>query len=43
VVLIDPAGRVVAREGDTIAAAGAIGDTAFYVECDLEVNPSPAE
>jgi hypothetical protein len=41
VVLIDPAGRVTAREGDTIIAAGAFGDTAVYVECDLEVNPSP--
>jgi hypothetical protein len=43
VVLIDPTGRVVAREGDRIVAAGANGDTAVYVECDLEVNPSPAQ
>ena len=43
VVLIDPAGRIVAREGDTIWAGGAVGDTALYVECDLEVNPSPAQ
>ncbi len=43
VVLMDPTGRVVAREGDTIAAAGAFGDTATYVECDLEVNPTPAQ
>jgi hypothetical protein len=43
VVLIDPAGRVVAREGDYIEAAGAFGDTAAYVECDLKVNPSPAQ
>jgi hypothetical protein len=41
VVLIDPSGRTVAREGDRIAAAGALGDTAVYVECDLQVNPSP--
>ena len=41
VVLIDPSGRVVAREGDTIIAAGASGDTAVYVECDIGVNPSP--
>ena len=41
VVLIDPAGRTVAREGDRIAAAGALGDYATFVECDLEVNPSP--
>jgi len=41
VVLIDPSGRVVAREGDTIVAAGAYGDTAVYVECHLGVNPSP--
>jgi hypothetical protein len=38
VVLIEPSGRVVAREGDTIFAAGGIGDTADYAECDLEVN-----
>jgi len=43
VVLIDPAGRVLAREGDRIVAAGANGDTAVYVECDLVVNPSPSE
>jgi len=43
VVLIDPSGQVVAREGDTIVAAGAFSDTATYVECDLEVNPSPAQ
>jgi hypothetical protein len=43
VVLIDPSGRVVAREGDTIVAAGAIGDTALYLECDLHVNSSPAQ
>jgi len=42
VVLIDPAGRIVAREGDTIVAAGANGDTAVYPQCDLQVNPSPA-
>jgi hypothetical protein len=41
VVLIDPSGRVVAREGDHLAAAGAFSETATYVECDLEVNPSP--
>jgi hypothetical protein len=41
VVLIDPSGRVVAREGDHLAAAGAFGDTATFVMCDLEVNPSP--
>lgn len=41
VVLIDPSGRVVARERDTIAASGANGDTAVYVECQLKVNPSP--
>ena len=41
VVLIDPSGRVVAREGDHLAAAGAFSDTATYVMCDLEVNPSP--
>ena len=43
VVLIDPSDRVVAREGDTIRAAGALSDTATYVMCDLEVNPSPAQ
>jgi hypothetical protein len=43
VVLIDPSGRVVAREGDHIVAGGAVGDTALYVMCDLEVNPSPAQ
>lgn len=42
VVLIDPSGRIVAREGDTIVAAGANGDNAVFVECYLEVNPSPA-
>jgi hypothetical protein len=42
VVLIDPSGQSVAREGDTIVAAGANGDTAVYVECYVEVNPSPA-
>jgi hypothetical protein len=41
VVLIDPSGRTVAREGDRIAAAGALGDYATFVMCDLEVNPSP--
>jgi hypothetical protein len=41
VVLIDPSGQIVAREGNRIVAAGANGDTAVYVECDLEVNPSP--
>ena len=41
VVLIDPSGRVVAREGDHLAAAGAFGDAATYVMCDVEVNPSP--
>jgi hypothetical protein len=41
VVLIDPAGRVVAREGDTVVAGGAFGDAAVYVECYLEVNQSP--
>lgn len=43
VVLMDPSGRTVAREGDRIAAAGAFGDTATYVECDLKVIPSPAQ
>lgn len=43
VVLIDPSSRVVAREGDHIVAAGAFGDTAVFVECDLKVNPSPAQ
>ena len=41
VVLIDPSGRTVAREGDRIAAAGALGDYATFVMCDLQVNPSP--
>lgn len=41
VVLIDSSGQLIAREGDTIVAAGANGDTATYVECDLQVNPSP--
>ena len=40
-VLIDPSGRVVAREGDHLAAAGAFSDNATFVMCDLEVNPSP--
>jgi hypothetical protein len=40
VVLIDPSGQIVARDGDHIAAAGAFSDTATYVMCDLEVNPS---
>ena len=43
VVLIDPSGLIVAREGDTIRAGGAFSDTATYVECDLEVNPSPRQ
>ena len=40
VVLIDPSGRVVAEASDHIAAAGAFSETATYVECDLQVNPS---
>lgn len=42
VVLLDPSGRVVAREGDRILAAGGAGtDDAVNVECDIQVNPSP--
>jgi hypothetical protein len=40
VVLVDPTGRIVAREGDRIVAAGADGDDGIaYPECDLEVEP----
>jgi hypothetical protein len=44
VVLIDPSGRVVAREGDTISSAGSWGDSDVGLPCgDLEVTASPAE
>lgn len=43
VVLLDPSGRIVAREGDRIVAAGGNGETAVFPMCDLEVNPSPAQ
>jgi type IV pilus biogenesis protein CpaD/CtpE len=39
VVLVDPSGLVVAREGDRIVAAGAIGEDGIaYPECDLEMD-----
>lgn len=41
ILLIGPAGGVVAREGDRILAAGGSGEEAVYVECDIQVNPSP--
>jgi hypothetical protein len=42
VVLIDPSGHVIAREGDRIVAAGgSADDDAVNVDCDIEVNPSP--
>jgi hypothetical protein len=39
VVLIDPEGRVIAREGDRIVAAGANGGGEDFVECDIQVIP----
>jgi hypothetical protein len=40
VVLIDPSGRTVAREGDTIVSAGAWSDDDIAFPCgELEVNP----
>jgi hypothetical protein len=43
VVLVDPSGRVVAREGDRIHAAGTYGDDGIArPECDLEVDPPEA-
>jgi len=42
ILLIGPSGRVVAREGDRILAAGGSGaDDAVNVECHIQVNPSP--
>jgi hypothetical protein len=44
VVLIDPSGRVVAREGDRILASGGSGpDDAVNVECDIQVNSQGLE
>jgi len=41
VVLIDPSGRIVAREGDTILSAGAWGDNGIAFPCtDLQVIAS---
>lgn len=42
ILLIGPAGVVVAREGDRIVAAGGSAtDDAVGVDCDIHVNPSP--
>jgi type IV pilus biogenesis protein CpaD/CtpE len=42
VVLIDPSGRIVAREGDTIVSAGVMKGGNISFPCgDLQVNPSP--
>jgi hypothetical protein len=42
VVLIDPSGRIVAREGDRILSAGNVHDDNITFPCgDLQVNPSP--
>jgi len=44
VVLIDPSGRVVAREGDTISSAGYGDDSDVSFPCgDFEVTASPAD
>ena len=44
VVLIDPAGRIVAREGDEIVSAGAVNDYGITFPCgDLEVHPSSTD
>lgn len=44
VVLIDPSGRIVAREGDTILSAGNGNDSDVSFPCgDLQVNPSSTD
>jgi hypothetical protein len=45
VVLIDPSGRIVAREGDSIESAGTWkGDPEIALPCgELEVNPSTGD
>lgn len=43
VALIDPAGRIVAREGDAIESGGYWqGDNVAFPCGELDVNPSPA-
>jgi hypothetical protein len=40
--LIDPSGRIVAREGDTILSAGSSRAGDIALPCgDLQLNPSP--
>jgi hypothetical protein len=41
ILLIDPSGRVIAREGDQIRGAGALGDDITFLMCDLIVVPAP--
>jgi hypothetical protein len=47
VLLIDPQGKVFAREGDRILASGGHGSNPVgghisdSVQCDIQVNPSP--
>lgn len=47
ILLIDPSGKVWAREGDEILASGGNssdtngGNVSVSVECDIQVNPSP--
>lgn len=41
VLLIDPSGRVIAKEGDQIRGAGALGDDITFLMCDVTVVPAP--
>ena len=41
VELLDPSGRIIARAGDLIVAAGGATNSEFSVQCDIQVNPSP--
>ena len=47
VLLVDPTGRVMAREGDKILASGGVssdingGNVSVSVQCGIQVNPRP--